>query len=469
MGSSIRDGRGVGVVLAIASLMGFVAVSGATMSPAAATTFKSVQCHGSLNGTPLPDSLIAPMDISVNVVAPSSASIGSQFTLTIKGNTATLPASQGTFTINNFTNLSTTYQLAGATFVGGSAVASGSTTIDGTPIAGSITLTSTTIKPATAGPIHPGTLVTPDITVKVKAGAAGSTITLRAVDLTTTANLTVGAAPLDCPLPNTAVATTNVVASCAAHDGYWLVGSDGGVFSFGTARFYGSTSNRTLSKPVVGMASAATGAGYWFVASDGGVFAFGPDARFYGSMGGTRLNQPVIAMAATPSGKGYWLTASDGGVFSFGDARFYGSMGGRHLNQAVVAITATPSGRGYWLTAADGAVLSFGDARFYGSMGGRHLNQPVAAMTSTSTGKGYWLTAADGAVFSFGDASFFGSVGSSRLTAPVVGVHNTITGGYRVAAKDGNVYAFHAPSCGSVFGRNLAGPIAAIEAVKQGA
>ncbi|MDP9404638.1 MAG: FG-GAP-like repeat-containing protein, partial [Actinomycetota bacterium] len=41
--------------------------------------------------------------------------------------------------------------------------------------------------------------------------------------------------------------------------------------------------------------------GYWLVASDGGVFAFG-DARFFGSTGQLRLNQPVVAMAATPSG-----------------------------------------------------------------------------------------------------------------------------------------------------------------------
>ncbi len=35
--------------------------------------------------------------------------------------------------------------------------------------------------------------------------------------------------------------------------GYWLVASDGGIFSFGDANFYGSTGNLTLNKPVVGM------------------------------------------------------------------------------------------------------------------------------------------------------------------------------------------------------------------------
>ena len=41
----------------------------------------------------------------------------------------------------------------------------------------------------------------------------------------------------------------------------------------------------TLNKPVVGMAATPDGKGYWLVASDGGVFTFG-DAQFYGSTGG---------------------------------------------------------------------------------------------------------------------------------------------------------------------------------------
>jgi hypothetical protein len=36
--------------------------------------------------------------------------------------------------------------------------------------------------------------------------------------------------------------------------GYWLVASDGGIFSFGDASFYGSTGGMTLNKPIVGIA-----------------------------------------------------------------------------------------------------------------------------------------------------------------------------------------------------------------------
>jgi hypothetical protein len=59
------------------------------------------------------------------------------------------------------------------------------------------------------------------------------------------------------------------------------------------------------------------------VASDGGIFAYG-DASFYGSMGGTPLNAPIVGMAADKATGGYWLVGSDGGVFSF-NAPYYGA------------------------------------------------------------------------------------------------------------------------------------------------
>ena len=76
-----------------------------------------------------------------------------------------------------------------------------------------------------------------------------------------------------------------------------------------------------------------TSPGYWEVASDGGIFAFG-GAPFYGSMGGKPLNKPIVGIASTPTGTGYWQVASDGGLFAFGGAQFHGSMGGKPLNQA---------------------------------------------------------------------------------------------------------------------------------------
>jgi len=160
--------------------------------------------------------------------------------------------------------------------------------------------------------------------------------------------------------------------------------------------------------------------GYYEVASDGGIFAFGT-APFYGSMGGKPLNAPVVGLATNPNGKGYWEVASDGGIFAFGTAPFYGSMGGQHLNAPIVAIAVTPTGGGYWEVASDGGIFSFGTAVFDGSMGGQHLNKPIVGLAVTPTGGGYWEVASDGGIFSFG-APFYGSTGNLVLNKPVVGI-----------------------------------------------
>ncbi len=122
--------------------------------------------------------------------------------------------------------------------------------------------------------------------------------------------------------------------------------------------------------------------GYWLVASDGGVFSFG-DANFYGSMGGKPLNQPIVGMASTPDGKGYWLVASDGGVFSFGDANFYGSMGGTDLGEKVAAIDSSGP-FGYQIVSNLGGVFSFGSEAYLGSAELYLLNRPIVGATYVS-------------------------------------------------------------------------------------
>ena len=223
--------------------------------------------------------------------------------------------------------------------------------------------------------------------------------------------------------------------------GYWNVASDGGLFAFGNAGFYGSMGGQHLNRPVVGMAATRDGKGYWEVASDGGIFAFG-DAGFHGSTGSLTLNRPVVGMAATPDGGGYWLVASDGGIFNFGDAHFYGSTGAIHLNRPVVGMAATPDGRGYWLVAADGGIFAFGDAHFYGSTGNLNLNQPVVGMTTTPDGGGYWMVASDGGIFAFGDARFYGSMGGQSLNQPMVGMASNRGNGYWLVAADGGLFSF---------------------------
>jgi hypothetical protein len=78
------------------------------------------------------------------------------------------------------------------------------------------------------------------------------------------------------------------------------------------------------------------------VASDGGIFAFG-DAAFFGSTGNLRLNRPIVSMEPTKDGNGYWLVATDGGIFAFGNAPFLGSTGNIRLNQPIVDMAARPA------------------------------------------------------------------------------------------------------------------------------
>jgi hypothetical protein len=259
-----------------------------------------------------------------------------------------------------------------------------------------------------------------------------------------------------------ASATVNVA---PVPSGYWLVASDGGIFTFGTAPFKGSTGNLILNKPIVGMTPTPSGQGYWLVASDGGIFTFG-DATFLGSEGGGPLTKPIVAMATTPTGKGYWLAAADGGLFTHGDAAFFGSMGGHGLTSPIVGMATTPSGKGYWLVAADGGIFTFGDASFFGSEGGGPLTKPIVAMAATPTGKGYWLVASDGGLFTHGDATFFGSMGGHRLTRPVNGMAATRSGkGYWLVASDGGIFTFgDAPFLGSTGSIALNKPVAGMAA-----
>jgi len=236
--------------------------------------------------------------------------------------------------------------------------------------------------------------------------------------------------------------------------GYWEVGTDGGVYSFGSAHFLGSMGSKHLNAPVVGMTATPDRGGYWEVASDGGIFNFG-NAGFYGSAGGLQLNQPIVGMAPTQDGKGYWEVAADGGIFSYGDAHYLGSMGGAHLNKPLTGIAVTADGMGYWEVASDGGIFNFGDATFMGSMGGTPLNKPIVGMAGA-----YWEVASDGGIFSFSQP-FYGSMGGVPLNKPVVGMMLPRDGnGYWEIASDGGIFSFgSALFVGSEGGMPLNAPI----------
>jgi uncharacterized repeat protein (TIGR01451 family) len=257
------------------------------------------------------------------------------------------------------------------------------------------------------------------------------------------------------------------------HFGYWLVGSDGGIFSFGSAVFHGSTGGIQLQRPVVGIVATADRGGYWLDASDGGVFSFG-DTQFYGSIPGLgihpagsglphSLNAPIVGMVASHDQGGYFMVASDGGVFAFGDAQFAGScpdIGG--CVGAAVAVLPDASGNGYWLITSTGNVYAFGDAPYLGAPG----HGTVTSAVGTPGGKGYWILLGDGEVFSYyGDAANLGSPPPTDFSDldPATAIFATVDGaGYWVSSALGAVYNFgDAPNDGGMAGTHLNGSIIA--------
>jgi hypothetical protein len=246
--------------------------------------------------------------------------------------------------------------------------------------------------------------------------------------------------------------------------GYWLVGSDGGIFTFGSAQFFGSTGSLNLQRPVVGMTPTGNRGGYWLVASDGGIFSFG-NAGYFGSIPGLgiapagtsgtakKLNAPVVGMVPSSDDDGYFMVASDGGVFAFGDAKFEGSCPGiGGCSGPAVAVVPDASGNGYWLVTATGHVYTFGDASYYGAPG--QQSSPVTSAVRTTDGKGYWILFANGSVDAYGDATNMGApVGQTGGLNPASAIFSTASGA---------VYSYgDAPNYGGMAGKQLNGAIIA--------
>jgi hypothetical protein len=266
--------------------------------------------------------------------------------------------------------------------------------------------------------------------------------------------------------------TTGVSVAPPIPHGYWLDGSDGGIFSFGSAQFYGSTGSLVLQRPVVGIVPTADHGGYWLDASDGGVFSYG-DTQFYGSIPGlglhpagsgqpNSLNAPIVGMVPSIDDGGYFMVASDGGVFAFGDAHFAGSCPGiGGCAGSAVAVMPDHSGNGYWLVTSTGSIYTFGDAPYFGAPGRGTVTSAVA----TPDGKGYWILLSDGEVFGYGDAANLGSPASSNFNGldPANAIFAMSDGGgYWVSSALGAVYNFgDAPNDGGMSGTHLNGAIIA--------
>jgi hypothetical protein len=128
----------------------------------------------------------------------------------------------------------------------------------------------------------------------------------------------------------------------------------------GQAVSYGQLSS-SPSKPIVGITPTPDGKGYWLVGADGGIFTYG-DAGFFGSAGAEHLSEPIVGITPTPDGKGYWLVGADGGIFTYGDAGFFGSDGANPSSDPAEKVVSSKSGLGYWIVDQNGTAWAYGDA-----------------------------------------------------------------------------------------------------------
>jgi hypothetical protein len=216
--------------------------------------------------------------------------------------------------------------------------------------------------------------------------------------------------PYEGSLPGLGIHVNNVVGIVPSRDdnGYFLVGLDGGVFSFGDVTYEGSLPGQHVAvNDIVGIVPTADDRGYFLVGSDGGVFSFG-DAPFLGSLPGIGVSvDDIVSISATADDRGYYLLGADGSIYAFGDAKAQSA----HAPAGSVAIASDPAG-GFWVVGANGAVTGFGGAPSFGSLPGIGIspNLPIVGLVPTSNGGGYTLIGSDGGVFTFGNASYVGSL-----------------------------------------------------------
>jgi hypothetical protein len=217
--------------------------------------------------------------------------------------------------------------------------------------------------------------------------------------------------------------------------GYWLVGDDSSVLTFGPRTFYGGNMlGQTLDALFSDIVASPSGLGYAICAEDGGVFCFG-DFPFQGSLPSIDVTPTgaIVGIARTPSGLGYWMADEVGHVFSFGDAVYHG--GDPFGAAPIVGIAATPTGSGYFLIDQNGSVYAYGAAVYAGGASG--TGHTFAAIACAGLDQ-YWCVDTLGNAYGFNLATF--AVGLALL-GPITGAACTDGDGLTLCGDDGGVFA----------------------------
>ena len=127
------------------------------------------------------------------------------------------------------------------------------------------------------------------------------------------------------PVPVNAVG----LAATPTGQGYWIATADAQVFAFGDAVLQAATGASLPAGdgqapppkptgPTVAIGASPDGKGYWLLGRDGGVFSFG--VPFHGSVADRQPYAKAVDLRPTDSGAGYYVAGTDGAVFAFGDA-----------------------------------------------------------------------------------------------------------------------------------------------------
>ena len=223
---------------------------------------------------------------------------------------------------------------------------------------------------------------------------------------------------------------------------FWLADAKGDVWAFGSAPAPTARPPAFLSTPSSASRRPTTAKGYWLVATDGGIFSYG-DAKFYGSTGAIALNRPIVGMASTPTRRatGSWRrtaasspTATPGSTArpvpssSTGPsspwpplptARGTGSWPATAASSPTATPPSTVDGdaqarpahrghgpharrQGYWLVASDGGI--FAPVTRGSTALGRCEPDPAEKIVTGQSGHGYWVEEQNGTAHPFGDA-----------------------------------------------------------------
>ena len=211
----------------------------------------------------------------------------------------------------------------------------------------------------------------------------------------------------------------------AVSHGYWLVGSDGGIFAFGSAQFHGSTGNLVLQRPVTGI----TPDGRPQRVLAGGdrrrclrlrrrrLLRLHPRPRHRpGRLGRPHRSSMHRSSAWSPpptaAATSWWRPTAASSPSATPSSRVRAPAAAAAPGSAV-SVLPDATGHGYWLVTATGYVYTFGDAPDEGQpiddTNGQPLPSPVTSAVRTPDGEGYWVLLEDGQALAFGDAQYYQS------------------------------------------------------------